>query len=153
MNILKLVASILAVLAIGFAGSFFTAQSVQTWYAGVEKPFFTPPNWLFGPAWTLLYFLIGIVLYIAWENGFWNDSRVKATFFTQLGLNFLWSILFFGLQNPLAGLVDIIALDIAVILTIVYIYHHSKASLLLLPYLGWILFASALNFAIYLLNA
>ncbi len=153
MNVLKLVVSILVVLAIGFAGSFFTAQSVQTWYAGVEKPFFTPPNWLFGPAWTLLYFLIGVVLYVAWENGFWNDSRVKVTFFTQLGLNFLWSPLFFGPQNPLLGLVDILALDFVVILTIVYIYRHSKAALLLLPYLGWILFASALNFAIYLLNA
>ncbi len=103
----KLTLSILIVLLIGTAGSFFTSQPIANWYPTLEKPFFTPPNWLFGPAWTLLYTLIGITLFVCWENGFWGDSKLRNIFFLQLGLNFLWSPAFFGLQNPLAGLVDI----------------------------------------------
>uniref|UniRef100_A0A7C3RD74 Tryptophan-rich sensory protein n=2 Tax=Archaeoglobus fulgidus TaxID=2234 RepID=A0A7C3RD74_ARCFL len=116
-------------------------------------PFFTPPNWLFAPAWTVLYLLIGLVLYICWINGFWNNQKLKFAFFLQLALNFLWSPLFFGLQNPLLGLFDIITLDLAVIATVILLHRHSKlAFLLMLPYLAWILFATLLNFFIIILN-
>lgn len=152
MNIIKLAISLLTVVGIGFLGSLVTAQSVMTWYVEIEKPFFTPPNWLFGPAWSLLYVLIAVTLYIAWENDFWRDGSLRTVFFGQLILNFLWTPMFFGLRSPLLGLIDILLLDIAVIFTIILLHRHSKVYLLLIPYLAWILFATALNLAILLLN-
>jgi len=153
MNLARLIVSVVLVMSLGIAGSVFTAPAIESWYAKLEKPFFTPPNWLFAPAWTLLYLLIGITLYICWINGFWKDRKLKFAFFLQLGLNFLWSPLFFGLQNPLLGLADIIALDLAVISTVILLYRHSKiAFLLMLPYLAWILFATLLNFFVVILN-
>ncbi|MFN3383867.1 MAG: TspO/MBR family protein [Archaeoglobaceae archaeon] len=153
MNPYRLVLSIAIVLAIGIAGSYFTSQSVKTWYPELQKPFFTPPDWLFAPAWTMLYILIGLVLYICWQNSFWKDSKLKLFFFLQLALNFLWSPLFFALQSPLLGFIDVLALDIAVIATIALMLKHSKiVTVLMIPYLCWILFASALNFAVLILN-
>lgn len=153
MNIVKLIVSIVIVLILGVSGSYFTMPNIEGWYAGLNKPWFTPPNWLFGPMWTTLYILIGIVLYICWENSFWNNKILMTVFIIQLALNFLWSPLFFGLKNPLLGLLDIIALDIAVIATIILLFSYSKtASILMLPYLAWILTASLLNLYIYILN-
>ena len=121
----------------------------------IGKASFAPPNWIFGPDWIILYFLMGVSLYIVWENELKSKSR--KVFFTvfgiQLILNALWSLLFFGLKSPLLGLVDIILLDIMVIFTIIYSKSISKlAAILLVPYLVWIIFASILNFAIFLLN-
>ncbi|MEM2031133.1 MAG: TspO/MBR family protein [Archaeoglobaceae archaeon] len=153
MNAVRLILSLAIVLIIGIAGSYFTSQSVKTWYPTLQKPFFTPPDWLFAPAWTTLYILIGLALYVCWQNSFWKNSRLRFYFFSQLALNFLWSPLFFGLQNPLLGLIDILALDIAVIATISLMLRHSKlATALMLPYLCWILFATALNLAVVILN-
>ncbi len=153
MNLLRLVASVLLVLLIGVAGSYFTSQSVKTWYPQLQKPSFTPPDWLFAPAWTVLYLLVGLTLYVCWQNNFWNDSKLKFLFFLQLTLNFIWSPLFFGLQSLLLGSIDILLLDIAVIATLILISKHSRlATLLMIPYLFWILFATILNFAIFILN-
>lgn len=153
MNFLRLLTSIAVLMVLGIAGSFFTAQSLESWYVKLNKPFFTPPNWLFAPAWTTLYLLIGLTLYLCWENRFWDDKKLKFAFFLQLILNFLWSPLFFGLRSPILGLFDILALDIAVIATIFLLSKHSKTTtLLMLPYLAWILFASVLNLFVFLLN-
>lgn len=153
MNLLRLILSIALVLLIGLAGSYFTAQSVKTWYPELKKPFFTPPDWLFAPAWTTLYILIGLALYVCWQNSFWNDSKLKIFFFLQLALNFLWSPLFFALKSPLFGFIDVLALDFAVIATVALMLKHSKvATILMLPYLCWILFATVLNFAVLLMN-
>jgi benzodiazapine receptor len=153
MKLVRLLISIVLVMSLGIAGSLFTAPAIGGWYETLKKPLFTPPNWLFAPAWTLLYVLIGITLYICWINGFWRDQKLKFAFFLQLGLNFLWSPLFFGLQNPLLGLVDIIALDLAVIATVGLLFRYSKAaSLLMFPYLAWIMFATLLNFFVAILN-
>lgn len=153
MNLFRLLVSVVAVMLLGVSGSLFTAPAIESWYAALNKPSFTPPNWLFASAWTLLYFLIGLTLYLCWNSKFWNDQMLKFAFFLQLFLNLLWSPLFFGLQSPIFGLIDIVALDLAVMATIILLFKHSKiASLLMLPYLAWILFASALNFFIYILN-
>ncbi|MEM2271566.1 MAG: TspO/MBR family protein, partial [Archaeoglobaceae archaeon] len=81
MNAVRLILSLAIVLIIGIAGSYFTSQSVKTWYPTLQKPFFTPPDWLFAPAWTTLYILIGLALYVCWQNGFWKNSRLRFFFF------------------------------------------------------------------------
>lgn len=154
-KVLKFIISIFISQSAGIFGSLFTFESISDWYVTLEKPLFAPPNWIFGPVWIILYFLMGVSLYIVWENELKSKSR--KVFFTvfgiQLILNALWSLLFFGLKSPLLGLVDIILLDIMVIFTIIYSKSISKlAAILLVPYLVWIIFASILNFAIFLLN-
>ena len=154
-KVLKFIISIFICQSAGIFGSLFTFESISDWYVTLEKPLFAPPNWIFGPVWIILYFLMGVSLYIVWENELKSKSR--KVFFTvfgiQLILNALWSLLFFGLKSPLLGLVDIILLDIMVTVTIIYAKSISKlAAILLVPYLVWIIFASILNFAIFLLN-
>jgi len=121
----------------------------------LEKPAFAPPNWIFGPVWITLYFLMGLSLYIVWKDEL--KSKTRNAFFVvfgiQLILNALWSFLFFGLRSPFLGLLDIILLDIMVIVTIIYAKSISKlAMILLIPYLIWIVFASFLNYVIFLVN-
>jgi len=153
-KVLKFIISIFICQSAGIFGSLFTW--VNLWLVwDIGKASFAPPNWIFGPDWIILYFLMGVSLYIVWENELKSKSR--KVFFTvfgiQLILNALWSLLFFGLKSPLLGLVDIILLDIMVIFTIIYSKSISKlAAILLVPYLVWIIFASILNFAIFLLN-
>jgi len=150
---LKLIVSIIAVLAVGFLSSFFTSNSINSWYSTIEKPSFNPPNWIFGPVWTLLYIMIGVSLFIIWNSKAKDKKLVYSIFAVQLGLNFLWSILFFGNQNILGAFIDIILLWIAIILNIFFAYKISKpAAYLLVPYLLWVSFASVLNFAILILN-
>ncbi len=147
----RLILSIILCLAAGFIGSIFTITSIESWYSTLNKPFFNPPNWLFGPVWTILYILIGISLYIALTKG--ADLRAKSIFAMQLALNTLWSILFFGLRNPLIAFIDIVLLWIAILLTIISFRKFSKtSSYILIPYILWVTFASILNFSIILLN-
>jgi tryptophan-rich sensory protein len=152
-NILKLTVSILFCQAAGLIGSFFTSPAISTWYKDIEKPGFNPPNWIFAPVWILLFLLMGISLYLVWENGFKNNKKAILVFSVQLILNILWSLLFFGLQNPLYAFIEIIILWVAILLTIVSFYKSSKiAGLLLLPYIFWVSFAAILNFSIWQLN-
>lgn len=138
----------------GVIGSLFTVSSISTWYEGISKPGFTPPGWLFGPVWTILYALMGVALYLLWSQKRNRKARViLIIFFFQLILNTVWSIIFFGLKNIGLALVDIVILDIMVIAIIVLAYKDNRlVSWLLSPYLAWILFASLLNFAIWKLN-
>ena len=151
----RLAISLMIPLAAGFIGSIATARSVTTWFATLEKPAFSPPNWLFGPVWTALYVLMGIALFLVWSKGL-AFPRVRAgliLFGIQMGLNVLWSIAFFGLRSPLAGLVVIAALWLAIVVTIVVFFRIGLApGLLLVPYILWVSFASVLNFSIYWLN-
>ncbi|MGB9824977.1 MAG: TspO/MBR family protein [Candidatus Hydrothermia bacterium] len=151
---LKFVVSIALPLIIGFIGGIATSSSVSTWYKGLVKPSFTPPNWLFGPAWTLLYILMGIAFYIVWMKNFGGKASLIITIFSlQLLANLLWSILFFGLKNPLLGLVDIVVLWILILINIVYFFRVSNAAgILLIPYILWVTFATALNAGVYILN-
>jgi benzodiazapine receptor len=154
-NYFRLIVSIAICQMAGIIGSFFTVSSVSTWYQTLNKPFFNPPGWLFGPVWIILYLLMGISLYIVWNKGVKSkQSKIAVTLFgAQLVLNSLWSIIFFGLKSPLFAFIEIIVLWIAIVSTIIYFYRISKtASYLLLPYIIWVSFASVLNFFIYYLN-
>jgi tryptophan-rich sensory protein len=146
---------VLVCLIAGGIGSFFTFPSIQGWYSTLNKPFFNPPNWVFGPVWTLLYVLMGISAYLVYEKGF-KQKKVRialAMFDIQLFLNVLWSLLFFGLQSPLYGLLCIIALWFSIALTMAKFYKISRtAGSLMIPYLLWVSFASILNLFIWRLN-
>ncbi len=154
-KVLKFIISIIICQSAGIFGSLFTFDSISDWYVTLEKPAFAPPNWIFGPVWITLYFLMGLSLYIVWKDEL--KSKTRNAFFVvfgiQLILNALWSFLFFGLRSPFLGLLDIILLDIMVIVTIIYAKSISKlAMILLIPYLIWIVFASYLNYVIFLVN-
>jgi benzodiazapine receptor len=154
-DILKLVISLLVCQVAGLIGSAFTSPSIPTWYAAIKKPSFTPPNWLFAPAWITLYVLMGVSAFLVWRKGL-GDSQVKialSIFIVQLIFNILWSVVFFGLKSPLAGFVIIVILWIAILLTILNFFKISMAAgLLLIPYILWVSFASILNFSIFILN-
>jgi tryptophan-rich sensory protein len=152
-NAVKLTASILLCQLAGIIGSVFTASSVRSWYSTLEKPFFTPPNWLFGPAWITLYLLMGISLYIVWEHARGSKTAALSAFAVQLVLNALWSILFFGLRMPLIAFIELAILWLAILSTLILFYRKSAtAAYLLIPYLVWVTYAGALNLMIHLLN-
>jgi benzodiazapine receptor len=157
-NIFIFVISIIVCESVGIIGSFFTFSSVTNWFPMLVKPWFSPPSWLFGPVWIIMYFLMGLSLYIIWNSkAELSKQKYRKQFFIlfgiQLILNALWSFLFFGLKNPTYGLIDILFLDIVVAMTIIYAYRVSKyAAILLAPYMVWITFATLLNFEIVLLN-
>jgi len=147
-NILKLIVSLGATLSAGVIGSFFTVSSVSVWYTTLNKPALNPPAWVFGPVWTLLYILMGISLFLIWQKHSHILENVRmlqvweigiVVFLAQLFLNIIWSILFFGLENPGLALVDIIFLWLAILCTVFLFYKISRsAAYLLLPYLLWV---------------
>ena len=152
---IKLAASVVLCMLVGFIGSIFTTPKIGGWYAGINKPSFNPPNWLFGPVWTALYAMMAIALYLVWRKGL-AAKGVKialAVFIVQLVLNALWSFAFFGAESPLAGLVVIVALWAMIAASIAAFAPISRAAaVLLVPYILWVTFATSLNAAIYLLN-
>ncbi len=155
LNLPKLTFALLISLSAGGIGSFFTASSIPTWYSTLNKPFFNPPNWIFGPVWTTLYILMGISLYLILIAKTKNRSKQKplTLFAIQLALNTLWSIIFFGLKSPELAMVEIFLLWVSIFLTIKYFHPFSKpASYLLYPYLAWVSFATILNISISILN-
>ena len=152
---LKLLISITICFLAAGIGSYATTPAIPNWYASLNKPNFAPPNWIFGPVWTLLYLMMGIALYLIIKDGINNTATKKAivAFATQLTLNSLWSIIFFGLQSPLGGMMVITFLWLAIKTTIVlFRYQNRLAAKLLYPYLIWVTFAALLNLAIWQLN-
>lgn len=152
---IKLVISILFCQLAGIIGSVFTYPSIPTWYASLNKPWFTPPNWLFGPVWITLYTLMGISLYWIWQKGPSNDNVRSAllVFFGQLVINSIWSIVFFGLQSPFYGLILIVMMWLLILLTIYKFYKIDKKSgLILVPYILWVTIATFLNYYVWILN-
>jgi benzodiazapine receptor len=155
MNLPRLAASLIVCQLAGLAGSVFTSPNIPTWYASLSKPWFTPPSWVFAPAWTALFILMGISFYLVWQKGLkTRESRQAVTLFgIQLGLNIVWSVLFFGLQSPFLAFLEILALWVAIALTIIRFYPISRnAATLLLPYIIWVSFAAFLNLSVWLLN-
>jgi benzodiazapine receptor len=154
-DIVKLVVSLVACQCAGAIGSIFTTPAIPTWYATLEKPSFNPPNWLFAPAWITLYLLMGVAAFLIWRQGL-SHKGVRAAlivFLVQLVLNALWSVVFFGLQSPLWGVVVILALWVAILLTILRFFRLSTAAgSLMLPYILWVSFAAVLNIALFVLN-
>ncbi|TDS12546.1 TspO/MBR related protein [Maribacter caenipelagi] len=141
--------------AIGFLSSVVTQSSVNGWYMTLNKPIFNPPNWVFAPVWSALYIMMGVSAGWVWAKGF-HHKWVKTGLYHfgfQLLLNGLWSIVFFGLKQPFFGLLVIMALLVVLSLTIKWFNVVSKfAAVLLIPYLLWICFATALNYKIWELN-
>lgn len=154
-KVLRFIASTIGCELVGILSVPFTLASIPTWYATLNKPPFSPPNWIFGPVWTALYFMMGISLYLVWMKGLKNKKvKIAMLFFAvQLIFNFLWSLLFFGMHSPQLALVDIFFLLIAISMTMVKFNKISKpASYLLVPYLLWVSFATVLNLSIVVLN-
>lgn len=142
-------------LVVGFLSGFATQSSVNDWFVTLNKPSFNPPNWIFAPVWTVLYIMMGTAAGLVWAKGF-HHLWVKTAlyhFVFQLLLNASWSIIFFGFMEPFWGLVVIITLLVLIVLTIRWFRIVSKfAAWLLIPYLLWVCFATALNYKIWELN-
>jgi benzodiazapine receptor len=139
----------------GIIGSAFTAPSIAGWYAGLTKPPFNPPNWIFGPVWTALYAMMGIAAYLVYEKGMKNKEvrRALAVFAGQLLLNTLWSIVFFGAHMILTAAVVIVLLWVGILASILLFRRISRpAAYLLAPYILWVSFATVLNSSLYVLN-
>jgi len=177
-NILKIVVSIIICELAGIIGAFFTTPAIGAWYGGLNKPSFSPPNWIFGPVWTALFVLMGISLYLVWSkkwrvknelrfkdrkpanklsqkflSGSWQKANIILIFVLQLVLNVLWSIIFFGFHFPGLAFFELLMLWFAIVFTIVNFYRVSKsAAWLLLPYVLWVSFAGILNYFLWILN-
>ncbi len=154
-NFFKLIGFIVLAELAGIIGAVFTTSAIPTWYATLARPEFSPPNWIFGPVWTMLYALMGIAAFLIWQKGFSRkDVKIALSIFlVQLILNTLWSIIFFGLQNPGAAFVEIMFLWLAILATIIAFTKVSKpGAWLLVPYILWVTFAGYLNYSIWILN-
>jgi tryptophan-rich sensory protein len=142
-----------AFVALVLGGGTLIGLTVQPdgWYAALNKPPFNPPNWVFGPVWSLLYIMVALAGWLVWQRE-WR-SRMMAAWVAQLALNFIWTPVFFGLHAPGAALAIIVALLIAILAFIVRGWSRDRAAaLLFLPYAGWVGFATVLNAAIVYLN-
>lgn len=147
----KLLVAIIVCQLAGAIGAIFTTPAIKGWYAGILKPSFNPPNWIFGPVWTTLFLLMGIALFLVWKKE--AKSYAIKIFGIQLVLNILWSVLFFGLKSPGAAFVEIIILLIAIYFTIREFNKISKpAAWLMAPYFLWVSFATILNYTIWFIN-
>ena len=147
--------SLLITLTIGVVASIFTRPEIKTWYITLNKPSFTPPNWLFPVAWTTLYILIAVSAYLIWKlrDGSSTYKTAAIIYVIQLALNFSWSIVFFGMHQILGGLFIIVTLLVTIILNISWFNRFSKtAAWLLVPYLLWVSYATLLNISICVLN-
>jgi len=144
---LKLGLTILVCQGAGLIGTIFTLEAIPTWYAGLNKPWFTPPNWLFGPMWTTLYTLMAVAVWRA------KDKRAKKIFWIHLLINAIWTPIFFGAKNlGLAmGIIFVLWLMIGWLIKLFWM-EDKTAGKLLIPYFLWVSLASALNFSLWQLN-
>lgn len=149
---LALTGWIAACFAASAIGAFFMPGE---WYAGLSKPAWNPPNWIFGPVWTALYLMMAVAAWRIWRlGGFGGQRRPLVLFFIQLALNAAWSPLFFGLKEPGLAFAEILVLWLAIVLTITAFRRADRlAAGLLVPYLAWVSFASVLNFTLWRMNA
>lgn len=153
---LRIIYCVAICLVVGYLSSITTQSSINTWYPTLIKPIFNPPNWLFAPVWTLLFIMMGIAAGMIWNHLESQRELVKKAllFFTvQLLLNALWSYLFFGLNNVLLALIEVILLWLVIYETFhIFKKIDKKAAYLFIPYLIWVAFAAVLNGSIYYLN-
>ena len=150
---IKFIISVLGAELIGSIGVIFTFPNIESWYAALNKASFNPPNWLFGPAWTILFFLMGWAFYKIWTSFAKNKTNAYWAFGVQFVLNVLWSAIFFGQHSLRLGFIEIIVMWIAILWTIIEFYKINKmAGYLLFPYLIWVTFGSILNYYALILN-
>ncbi|MBL7900702.1 MAG: tryptophan-rich sensory protein [Bacteroidia bacterium] len=150
----KILLSSTACLLLGSLSGIATGEAVNGWYSHIIKPYWNPPNWLFGPVWTLLYLLMGAAFAMVW-NGQGKNKRVAlALFGVQFVFNLFWSFLFFGLARMDWALIEILLLLVFISLTIsAFSKINRTAAILMIPYLLWVGFATLLNSSLYFLNA
>jgi tryptophan-rich sensory protein len=158
MSIVQQVSGLAICLVVSFAvagiGSLVTIPALTGWYAGLQKPEWTPPNWLFGPVWTVLYLAMAIAAWLVWRRvGLSGGIAPLGIFGVQLALNLIWTIIFFGSHDTGLAFIEVVLLWLAILTTIFAFRHVSiAAGWLLVPYLAWVTFAAALNFAVWRLN-
>lgn len=152
--ILKLLFSIILPLSIGAIAGMFTSDAVPEWYASLNRPSFSPPNWIFGPVWTTLYILMGISLFLIWKQAVSKERNMAIIIFLlQLLLNFAWSFIFFYFNMIGLALVEIVLLWISIVMMLVLFYRVNPiASYINIPYFLWVIFATVLNASYYFLN-
>jgi benzodiazapine receptor len=140
--------------AVGLISGLLTRRAIPSWYASLRKPSFNPPNWIFAPVWMTLYVLMGVAAWMAWQQPS-SQLRTYALvwFAIQLGLNFLWSLIFFRWHAIAGALGEISILWLAILATMVLFWElHPLAGWLMVPYLAWVSFATMLNLGIFRLN-
>lgn len=150
----KLALSIALPVTVGAISGFFTASSIQDWYIHLTRPGISPPNWVFGPVWTILYILMGVSFYLIWKHppGRKRD-RAIIIYIMQLLFNFLWSFIFFYFHQIGLALIEIVILWILIAVMIIrFARINPLAAYINLPYLLWVAFATILNAGFYLLN-
>ncbi len=144
---------ILVCLGAGAVGSVFTASSVADWYPALNKPALTPPSWVFGPAWSVLYMTMAVAAWLVWLSGHSRRRRALIVFGVQLFLNLMWSVIFFGLRAPGAALIELVVLWGLIVVTILEFRKiRPPAAILLIPYFLWVTFAGFLNYGLWKLN-
>ena len=155
-KIVKIVLLLIICLAISYFSGTVTREAITDWYPTLIKPSFNPPNWIFAPVWTALYIMMGIAAGLVWNKIEVQKEAVKKAlifFAIQLGLNALWSYLFFGLHNPMLAGLEIVVLWLMIYETYVQFSKMNKiAGYLLVPYIAWVSFAAILNASIWWLN-
>jgi len=144
---------VLCFAAAGIGGA-VTTPKIGTWYATLAKPSWNPPNWIFAPVWSALYFCMAVAAWLVWRQGGFPSAKVPLTLFAvQLALNVLWSCIFFGLEKSGLAFGEVLLLWTAIAATMVLFWQRSMiAGLLFVPYVAWVSFASFLNFTIWRLN-
>ncbi len=150
---IPLIAFVLICLSVEVVGSLWTREAVSSWYSTLAKPSWTPPDSVFGPVWSVLYIMIAIAGTLFYRAKPSHKRSVVLLFYgLQLGLNFIWSFLFFALRSPILGLIDIALLCLCIIVTMVKGWGvRPLGTIFLLPYLLWVIYATALNAGIYFL--
>jgi translocator protein len=151
---ISLIISFAICMAAAAVGGLLTARAIEEWYRGLRKPSWNPPDWAFGPVWTILYILMAISAWLVYSEGGLNEQLVPLSIFgIQLVLNVVWSGIFFYKRKILGGLVEVICLWAAILATIIAFWGASTiAALLLIPYIAWVSIASYLNYTIWRLN-
>ncbi len=154
-NAMVLAGFLAVTFAAAAAGGMANARAVAEWYPALTKPEWTPPAWLFGPVWTLLYATMGIAAWLVWrQHGFRGARPAHTLYAIQLALNAAWSWLFFGFRMPGAAFAEILVLLASIGATTVLFWRARRAAgLLFIPYLLWVAFATVLNLAIWRMNA
>jgi len=155
-KITKILIAVVTCLAIGYCSGTVTRSAILDWYPTLVKPSFNPPNWVFAPVWSVLYVMMGVAAGLVWDRIAYESEIVQKAmlfFIIQLGLNALWSYIFFGLHNPMLAGLEIILLWLMIYETCFLFAKINKiAGYLLIPYLAWVSFAVILNASIWWLN-
>ena len=155
-KITRILSVVVTCLVIGYFSGIVTRSAIADWYPTLIKPSFNPPNWIFAPVWSMLYIMMGVAAGLVWDRMQQESEVVKKAllfFVIQLGLNALWSYLFFGLHNPMLAGLEIIVLWLMIYETYVQFAKINKiAGYLFIPYLAWVSFATVLNISIWWLN-